>query len=151
MIPKSSISTTRLSPLLSPTGTPQKSGVGGWPEINPSVLCISTSQSGRNGLKCGVMSRFESPFQVLALFVVASFISIGIIFLINAEQESRIRRSRKSKHATFILYTQFIVPTSKIHAFDDCHFHFKFYKVRLGRGWVYDTPPIGRVLTKCSL
>ena len=36
------------------------------------------------------MGRFDSPTQIVGLFVIASFVSVGLIFFINAEQQSRL-------------------------------------------------------------
>lgn len=39
------------------------------------------------------MSRFDSPVQVVGLFLVASLVSVALIFLINAETEAQNRRA----------------------------------------------------------
>jgi len=38
------------------------------------------------------MGRFESPLQVAGLFFCATFVSVGLIFFINAEAQSRQSR-----------------------------------------------------------
>lgn len=36
------------------------------------------------------MGRFESPMQVVGLFFAASVVSVGVIFFLNAEAQSRL-------------------------------------------------------------
>ena len=50
------------------------------------------------------MGRYDSPLSVVTLFLVATVVSVGLIYLIDAESESRlVKEGKKSPHSSAAL------------------------------------------------